>query len=102
MIRKLIDFANYLCKYYKYDGIDFRKFNEHFEKSLVKELDFKQEVINAEKTRKYFSWYDKMHIPFNKIPLSSSRAIVMEYIEGVKINDVETLQLIYGDPKKAS
>ena len=41
VIRKLIDLANWLCKKYKFEGIDFRKFNEHFENSLVKELDFK-------------------------------------------------------------
>jgi predicted unusual protein kinase regulating ubiquinone biosynthesis (AarF/ABC1/UbiB family) len=35
IIRKLIDFSNWLCKYYKYESIDFRKFNEHFERSLV-------------------------------------------------------------------
>jgi predicted unusual protein kinase regulating ubiquinone biosynthesis (AarF/ABC1/UbiB family) len=51
VIRQLINFANYLCKRYKFEGIDFRKFNEHFQNSLVKELDFKSEVVNAERTR---------------------------------------------------
>ena len=51
VIRKLINLANWLCKKYDYTGIDFRKFNEHFEYSLVKELDFKSEVVNAERTR---------------------------------------------------
>lgn len=52
VIRKLIDFANYLCLRYNFNGIDFSKFNEHFQNSLVKELDFKSEVVNAERTRK--------------------------------------------------
>ena len=56
--------------------------------SLVKELDFKSEVVNAERTRKYFKDYPHLHIPKNNVPLSSSRSIVMEYIEGIKISDI--------------
>ena len=67
VIRNLIDFANWLCKRYQYDGIDFRKFNEHFENSLVKELDFKSEVVNAERTRQLFRDYPDLHIPRNKV-----------------------------------
>jgi predicted unusual protein kinase regulating ubiquinone biosynthesis (AarF/ABC1/UbiB family) len=98
VIRKLIDFANYLCTRYNFSGIDFRKFNEHFENSLVKELDFKTEVVNAERTRKQFEGYKDLHIPKNNVTKSSNRAIVMEYVEGIKINDVEGLKERYGDP----
>ena len=87
---------------YKFDGIDFRKFNEHFQNSLVKELDFKQEVINAERTRLLFHDYPDLHIPRNKINYSSSRAIVMEYVEGVKINDINALETEFGDAKRPS
>jgi predicted unusual protein kinase regulating ubiquinone biosynthesis (AarF/ABC1/UbiB family) len=37
-----------------------------------------------------------MHIPRNYIDKSSKRVIVMEYVEGIKINDVERLKQIYG------
>lgn len=87
---------------YKFDGIDFRKFADHFKNGLVKELDFKQEVINAERTRLLFEDYPDLHIPRNKINLSSRRAIVMEYIEGVKINDIVTLEAEFGDAKRSS
>ena len=102
VIRKLISLANYLCKRYDFQGIDFSKFNEHFQESLVKELDFKQEVVNAERTRNMFKDFDDLHIPHNKVMLSSSRAIVMEYIHGVKINDIPALEAAFGDPKKPS
>jgi ubiquinone biosynthesis protein len=92
VIRKLIDFANYLCRKYDFQGIDFRKFNEHFQKSLVKELDFAREVLNAERTRKQFEDCKDLHIPLNKVDYSSSRAIVMEFVEGIKISDVEGLK----------
>lgn len=38
-----------------------------------------------------------MHIPKNYIDKSSKRAIVMEYVEGIKINNVQKLQEIYGN-----
>jgi aarF domain-containing kinase len=60
--------------------------------SLVKELDFKSEVVNAERTRQLFKGYPHLHIPKNNVPLSSRRTIVMEFIEGTKINDIEELK----------
>jgi predicted unusual protein kinase regulating ubiquinone biosynthesis (AarF/ABC1/UbiB family) len=59
--------------------------------SLVKELDFKSEVVNAERTRQLFRDYPHLHIPKNKVTLSSQRAIVMEFIEGTKISDIASL-----------
>jgi aarF domain-containing kinase len=70
--------------------------------SLVKELDFKSEVVNAERTRTLFRDYPHLHIPKNVVALSSNRAIVMEFIEGVKINDIPGLEREFGDPKKPS
>jgi aarF domain-containing kinase len=70
--------------------------------SLVKELDFKSEVVNAERTRQLFKDYPHLHIPKNFVPLSSKRAIVMEYIEGVKISDIPALERDFGDARKPS
>ena len=53
-------------------------------------------------TREYFKGYSDLHIPENKIPYCSSRAIVMEYIDGDRINDIPSLEKKFGDPKKAS
>ena len=50
VIRRIAKLSNYLCAYYDYKGIDFDKFLNHFEKGLLQELDFKREVINAQKT----------------------------------------------------
>jgi predicted unusual protein kinase regulating ubiquinone biosynthesis (AarF/ABC1/UbiB family) len=49
-------------------------------------------MLNAERTRRDFEGYKDLHIPSNYIPLSGRRAIVMEFIEGIKINDVEGLK----------
>jgi len=102
VIDKLINLANWLCKAYKYEGIDFKKFNEHFQGSIVKELDFKQEVINADRTRRAFKSFDHLHIPKVYNLYSSHRVIVMEFVKGDKINEVEKLTQKYGDALKAS
>jgi predicted unusual protein kinase regulating ubiquinone biosynthesis (AarF/ABC1/UbiB family) len=46
--------ANYVAKNYEFEGLDFLKFMAHFEKGLLQELDFKNEVINSERLRDYF------------------------------------------------
>ena len=69
---------------------------------MVKELDFREEVVNAERTRSNFKGYTWLHIPENKMQYSNKRVIVMEYIEGAKINDILKLEEMFGDPKLAS
>ena len=90
--------------YYENKSIDFRKFNEHFRKSLVKELDFKQEVVNLERTRNNFKTYDSLYMPKTFVMKSSSRTIVMEFCRGTKIDEIEKLKEEFGEdgPKKAS
>ena len=65
-------------------------------------MDFKKEVVNAERTRNAFKSYDDLYIPKNYIPLSGKRAIVMEFMKGLKITQVEELEKRYGDPKLAT
>ena len=65
-------------------------------------MDFSKEVINAERTRNHFKNYSDLYIPKNHLLFCSKRAIVMEYIEGIKINEVEELRKKYKDPKLAS
>jgi predicted unusual protein kinase regulating ubiquinone biosynthesis (AarF/ABC1/UbiB family) len=52
----------------------------HFEKSLIQELDFKQEVINSERCRDFFIGYDGLYLPKVNVLQSTKRSIVMEYV----------------------
>jgi aarF domain-containing kinase len=65
-------------------------------------LDFKSEVVNAERTRQLFKEYPHLHIPKNNLLLSSRRTIVMEYIQGIKINELEKLKEQFGDAQRPS
>lgn len=58
--------------------------------------------MNAGRTRNHFKDFSDLYIPRNYVELCSRRAIVMEYVEGIKINEVEELRKKFGNPVKAS
>ena len=102
VIRKLAKMANYLCARYDYKGIDFDKFLNHFEKGLRQELDFKTEVINSQKTVDNFrsnKYNTDLYIPKVDVLKSTKRTILMEYVEGIKIDDIDALNEKFGSAK---
>ena len=101
-LRQISKLANKLCKYKDFTGIDFVKFMSHFEKSLFQELDFKQEVINSERCRDFFLGYDGLYLPKVYVLMSSKRSIVMEYVQGDKIDNLEVLAQKYGSARAAT
>mmetsp|Transcript_34145 Transcript_34145/g.42220 ORF Transcript_34145/g.42220 Transcript_34145/m.42220 type:complete len:177 (+) Transcript_34145:761-1291(+) len=105
VIRRLTKLANKICHQYDYKGIDFDKFLNHFEKGLLQELDFKTEVINSQKTVdnfRYVSNSSDLYIPRVDVLKSTKRTILMEYVEGVKIDDIEALNEQFGSAKKCT
>ena len=64
---------------------------DEFSQSLHRELDYGIEGRNAEKIASQFVGNDKIKIPSIYWEYSTKRVLTMEYVEGVKINDVDTL-----------
>lgn len=62
-----------------------------FEKSMIAELSFTQELANIEKFRNNFKGNDAIYIPLTYKELSNSNILCMEFIEGIKISDKETI-----------
>ena len=60
--------------------------------TLVEELDFEREIAHAEHTRTLFKGHPYLYIPAIYPEYSSERIIVMEYIDGVKINEPEKIK----------
>ena len=104
VIKTLINLSWRVAKYCENDAIDFRRFNSHFQKSIVKELDFKIELANLERTRNNFRWYDSLYMPQTYAFKSSRRTMVMEFVKGKRITDVDGLNEEFGanGAKKAS
>lgn len=63
-----------------------------FEIALNKELNFKTEANNILKFKKRLEKHPYVHIPDVYTELCSRRIIVMEFIKGVKINQIKQLQ----------
>jgi ubiquinone biosynthesis protein len=61
---------------------------ESFSKTVRKELDFVGEARNAQRIRRNFSDYHDVYIPRIYPELTSERVVVMESIEGVRVDDI--------------
>jgi ubiquinone biosynthesis protein len=73
-------------KYFDPEGI----VNE-FAKTVKRELDFIMEAKNAQRFRKNFEGHPDIYIPAVYPDFLSARVIVMERIEGAKIDDIKAI-----------
>lgn len=93
-IRKDITIMRYLegqlertiptLEYYNVSGII-----DEFERAIGKELDFSLEARNMEKFRSAFKDNSKICTPMTYNDYSTNRVLTMDYIDGVKINDIQ-------------
>jgi ubiquinone biosynthesis protein len=67
--------------------VDIPALVEHLSASLRRELDFRQEAANIERMRELLSPYDRLDVPRLYPELSTSRLLVLEFIDGVSILD---------------
>lgn len=73
---------------------------EEFAQTITRELDYRQEVRNIDHYRRDLEPGERIRVPEVYHSLSTDRVLVMEYIEGVRIDDTEQLQNIHVDPKE--
>lgn len=67
------------------------KIVEEFATTLEKELDYTLEASNMERVAKQFLFDSTVYIPKVYLGKSTERVLTMEYIQGIKISDVDTL-----------
>jgi ubiquinone biosynthesis protein len=67
---------------------------------IRRELDFLAEARTAERMRKNFTGVPKIHIPKIYPEYSSSRLLVMEYAEGIRIDDLQGIRAHGLDPQE--
>ncbi len=73
------------------------KLVREFERAVMKELDFTIEAANCERFRRNFQGDNEINFPKVYTEYSGKKVLTMEYIDGVKITDVEEIGL---DPKE--
>ncbi len=76
------------------------KIVEEFKKSLEKELDFSIEASNIERITRQFTSETYIHIPEVFHDASTQRVLTMEFIKGIKVSDIESLEKANLDRKK--
>jgi ubiquinone biosynthesis protein len=64
---------------------------ETFEKTMYKELNYYNEARNVEQFRKFYKRSTDFYIPKSYRQFSTEKILVLEYIRGCKITDVETM-----------
>lgn len=72
---------------------------ESFERSIKEELQFAREIDNTERFAQNFVGNEFIHVPEVYKELSTNRIICMEFIDGIKVSNVETLITANINPK---
>lgn len=72
---------------------------EEFSDTLKREMDFSREGRNADRFRKIFNNSDNVYIPEVYWKYTTSKVLTVEFIDGVKISDIETLKKLNLDTK---
>jgi len=70
-----------------------------FERSMLKELDYRNEARNIERFRTTYQFREDFYIPKVYREYSTDKILIMEYVEGCKITDMEQLKKWGIDPK---
>jgi predicted unusual protein kinase regulating ubiquinone biosynthesis (AarF/ABC1/UbiB family) len=70
-----------------------------FERVLFEEMDYRHEAASAVRFARNFASWSNVHVPRIHDELSSERVLVMEFIEGIKVTDVEGLRAAGHNPR---
>jgi ubiquinone biosynthesis protein len=70
-----------------------------FERSMLKELDYRNEARNIERFRATYKFRTDFYIPKAYREYSTDKILIMEFVEGCKITDMEQLKKWNIDPK---
>jgi ubiquinone biosynthesis protein len=73
-------------------AIDLEGMIEQFSDSVLSELDLQGEAYNAIRLGENMAGLEGVHIPTIYPVLSTSRVLTMEFIQGVKISDIEAIE----------
>jgi predicted unusual protein kinase regulating ubiquinone biosynthesis (AarF/ABC1/UbiB family) len=89
-LKMLIRFAQRFTKVEKF--VDLDDVYQEFDEVINEELDYKKEVKNLETFRDQFADFPGVSVPTVYKEFSTSKVLVMEFVEGVKINEIDRLE----------
>lgn len=72
--------------------------SEEFEECTRLELDFEQEARNAARLKRLLSDMRDVHVPKTFPTLSTKKVMTMEYVQGCRVTDTESIKSLGGSP----
>ena len=99
-LRLGIRFLRFMYK--GYPRVNLNEMLNSYEKIIKNELDFRIEAANAKKTFENFDGNELLYIPRIEDEFTTKKILVMEYIDGIPITDIEELKNYNLDLKKLS
>lgn len=97
LIRDIVYFLE--KKYTKLQKLFISEIEKSFENSIIKELSLTNELLNIERFRKNFENSKDVYVPKTYSDYCNNNILCMEFINGYKVNDVESLKNLNLDPK---
>ena len=79
-------------------GVDWQGTLNEFHTTILEEMDYAQEARNADVFRKNFADWKDVYVPVIYQIFSTRRLIVMEFITGLKVTDVDELRAAGQNP----
>jgi predicted unusual protein kinase regulating ubiquinone biosynthesis (AarF/ABC1/UbiB family) len=73
---------------------------DEFDRVIHEEMDYRREAANAEEFRRNFASWPAIHVPRVFEGLSTGRVIVMEFVSGTKLTDLDGLRAAGHDPRR--
>ena len=73
---------------------------DEFDRVIHEEMDYRREAANAEEFRRNFHYWQSIHVPRIFDDLSTARVLVLEFITGVKVIDLDGLQKAGHDARR--
>jgi ubiquinone biosynthesis protein len=99
----LVDAVNRADRYLRKQGImNAPDLVRSFERSMNKELDYRNEARNLERFRSLYKDYKNFYIPKAFKEYCTENMLVMEFVSGAKISDVAQMRAWGLDPRKVA
>lgn len=96
-VGKLVTVLKYLFK--ANDNFELYGIYQEFFHVLYQEIDYTQEAHNADRFRRNFHNYPRILVPKVYWEYSSAKVITLEYLPGIKVDDLPTLKSHGLDPR---
>src|SRR6185503_18315598 len=75
---------------------------DEFDRVIHEEMDYRRELANANEFRQNFHDWHSIHVPHVFDELSSGRVLVMQFVSGTKVTDLEGLRAAGHDPRRVN